>query len=155
MPKFTKKLIEIFLVFVFLFPKAAYSSLSCSDFCSYDNFFMKNYQKLNEYLNPSAERLIIFNMLYEAYSIKFKTLDYERDYLIKTLQNEEYEACCNEIWKELRNINEIAIEEYDSFLDDLNFELCEDETSEFKFIKKHKKKYRKELKKLISKNCKQ
>ena len=155
MPKFLKITVKILLVFVFLFPKTAYSKLCCPDFCSYNDFFMENYQKLNEHLNPSEKRLIIFNMLYEAYSVKFKTLDYERENLIKALENEEYEACCKEIQKELRNINEIAIEEYDSFLADLNFELCEDETSELRFIKKHKKKYRKELKKLISKNCKQ
>ena len=62
--------------------------------------------------------------------------------------------CINEQKKYLKNLAEIAEEEYDSFLDDLSFELCGCENSEHKIIKKNKKKYRKNLKKYIAKNCK-
>lgn len=129
----------------------------CMPECSFDDFFRCNYEKLSSRLSPKEERQRIFDILFEVYSIKFKALDYEYKCSCKALEeNEDAEnqSCRRERVKYIKNLTQLAIEEYDSFLDDLNFELCDDENCEHKIIKKNKRKYRNELKKLISKNCK-
>ena len=68
------------------------------------------------------------------------------------MQNQD--GCITEKKKYVKSLPAIAIDEYDSFLDDLSFEICGCENAEQKNIKKNKKRYKKALKKCIVKNCK-
>ena len=150
-----KSLIILYLFTLGSVLNPAFASNLCSSCCTFDEFFRQNYEKLVEYLHPSEKRHDFFNILFEVYSIKFKEIDYEYKCRCEALfRQDENNSCTRNIKKELHALNELAMEEYDSFLEDLNFEICEDENSENKFIKRHKKRYRKELKRLISKNCK-
>lgn len=132
----------------FLPAKADECDTICPDF---EGFFRNNYAELAKKLSPCEEKCRIFNILFSAYSIKFKTIDYEYSSGKEALLDENNRECEGEIRKYLRNLKEIAIEEYDSFLDDLSFELCDEEGFEHRTIKKNKKKYKKELKKMIAK----
>lgn len=123
----------------------------CPVECSFSNFFKNSYKELAQKLCLDCDREKIFNILFDAYSIKFKTIDYEYIRGQNALGDDDYRECRSEIKKYLKNLNEIAIEEYDSFLDDLSFEICESEHKESRIIKKHKKHYKKSLKKLVSK----
>lgn len=129
-----KKFITIFLLLSTI--QASWAEEICG--CSFDEFFKENYQNLLQSICPDEEQEKFYNILFEAYSIKFKGLDYEYENLGT---------------KCLKSLSEIAIDEYDSFLDDLSFETCGEENLQNPHIKKHKRKYRKELKKLISKHC--
>ncbi len=131
----------------------AYSNNICGCNCLFDEFFRENYGQLVEYLNPDCKRREIFDIIFNAYSIKFKAIDYEYECRCRALTDGVNDGCEKQAKKDIRNLTEIAMEEYDSFLDDLTFEICTDEDSEHKFIKKNKKKYRRSLKKLIAKNC--
>ena len=147
------------LITLFLSINCACASNLCSANCAFNVFFKENYQRLISYLNPDCEQQRLFDILFNAYSIKFEGLDYEYAENCKKLKedtnsDEISRHCINEQKKYLKNLAEIAEEEYDSFLDDLSFELCGCENSEHKIIKKNKKKYRKNLKKYIAKNCK-
>ncbi len=146
--------IVLYLFALSLIFNPVFANNLCSDNCTFDAFFRQNYEKLVKYLNPNERRHEFFNILFDVYSIKFKEIDYEYKCRCEALlKQDENNLCCKNLKKDIKALNELAIEEYDSFLEDLNFELCEDENCENKFIKKHKKRYRKELKRLISKNC--
>jgi len=154
-----KKIIIIALFLLFSScQKAALAENLCSYNCSFDDFFRENYENLTENLNPDCDRRTIFNILYNAYSIKFKGLDYEYRCRCEGLENENTEdltkKCIRDKKRYIRLLADMAIEEYDNFLDDLSFEICGDENFENRLIKKNKKKYRKSLKKMIAKNCK-
>lgn len=148
--KLKKILVTITLL---LLPQAVLADNLCSCECNFDNFFRENYQNLLAYLCPNEERRKIFDILFNAYSIKFKGLDYEYENICAQIEQDK-DGCIAEKKKYVKSLSMIAIDEYDSFLDDLSFELCEDENLENPIIKKNKKKYRKNLKKLISKHCK-
>jgi len=97
-------------------------------------------------------------MLFRAYSIKFEGLDFEYKAKCEALEHDENSdeitsRCINEQKKYLKGLTEIAREEYDNFLDDLSFEICGCENAENRAVKKHKKRYRRALRKLIAKNC--
>lgn len=152
--------VTIIGIFIFIFLQLpAQASNLCSVDCSFNDFFKSNYEKLVEYLSPDKETKRIFDMLFNAYSIKFEGLDFEYKAKCDTLKEDTDTEdltthCLNEQKKYIKNLTEIAQEEYDNFLDDLNFEICGCENSENKAIRRHKKRYRKTLKKLIAKNCK-
>lgn len=152
---YAKKLtIVLCLLILGVITSPAYADNLCSKNCTFDNFFRQNYEKLVQYLNPGDKRHEFFNILFDVYSIKFKGIDYEYKCRCEALfKQNENNLCCKQLKKDIKALNDLAIEEYDSFLEDLNFEICEDENCENKFIKKHKKRYRKELKRLIAKNC--
>lgn len=147
------------LVVMFFSMNCACASNLCSINCSFNDFFKENYQNLSDCLNPDSEQKRMFDILFNAYSIKFEGLDYEyaekcRELKKDTDSDEITHHCINEQKKYIKNLAEIAEEEYDNFLDDISFELCGSENSEHKIIKKNKKKYRKKLRKCIAKNCK-
>lgn len=145
--------ISVIVLLLFISQSVMANSL-CSMDCSFNDFFRCNYEKLSAKLSPQCERRKIFDILFEVYSIKFKTIDYEYKCCCSALNEEaENSSCRREKIKYIKNLTQLAMEEYDSFLDDLNFELCDEENSEHKIIRRNKKKYRNELKKLISKNC--
>ena len=149
------KNIKIFTLLTFMLfviqPASAKNMCDCG--CLFDEFFKENYTHLIEYLNPDCKRREIFDIIFNAYSIKFKAIDYEYKCRCKALADGVNDGCEKQAKKDIKNLTEIAMEEYDSFLDDLTFEICSDEEKEHKFIKKNKKKYRRSLKKLIAKNC--
>lgn len=138
-------------IFCIVHQAAAHEVCSCE--CSFDIFFRENYQGLLQHLCPDEEEKKIFDMIFNAYSIKFKGLDYEYENICAALE-QSGEECIKEKEKYLKTLSTIAIDEYDSFLDDLSFETYGTEGVENHIVKKNKKKYKKSLKKLISKNCK-
>ncbi len=125
----------------------------CGCECSFEIFFKENYQKLLQTLCPVEEEKYIFDILFNAYSIKFQGLDYEYKNICASL-TQDNEECIIKKEEYLKQLSMIAMDEYDSFLDDLSFEICGCENTENRFIRKNKKKYRKQLKKLIAKHCK-
>ncbi len=146
------------IIFLILLQAPIFASNLCSCECNFNDFFKCNYTELIEYLRPNDETKRIFDMLYTAYSIKFEGLDFEYkarcEELLKDKNSDEITThCINEQKKYIKGLAEIAQEEYDNFLDDLSFEICGCENAENKAIKKHKKRYRKALRKQIARNC--
>jgi len=148
--KLIKKL--IILILILSTAQIAQAKNHCQDECTFDIFFRENYQKLleNLCLDPINKRL--YDTIFNAYSIKFQGFDYE--YKNACAQIQQGNDCTNEKKNYLKSLPMMAMDEYDSFLDDLSFELCGDENLENSIIKKNKKKYRRQFKKLISQNCK-
>lgn len=149
----------LLLTFIFLPLPLARASNLCSACCTFGDFFKADYQKLMEHIKPDDETRRFFNILLNAYLIKFEGLDFEYKAKCDALKNDENSgdtkrSCLGEQKKHIKGLTEIAIEEYDNFLDDLSFEICGCENAEQKNIKKNKKRYKKALKKCIAKNCK-
>ncbi len=151
------KKLKILITLIILFIcQASWSNDFCNGCCSFDDFFKNNYQNLLKNLCPNEERIKFYDILFNAYSIKFKGLDYEFENICAQIDKEcscETDNAKEKI-KYLKQLSTIAVDEYDSFLDDISFETCGDETLENPAVKKIKRKYRKQLKKLIAKNCK-
>ena len=78
--------IKLLLLFsIILLQQNVFAKNLCSCKCSFDDFFRENYQNLLQHLCPNEEKKKIFDTLFNAYSIKFKGLDYE------------YKSICEEI----------------------------------------------------------
>lgn len=153
------KSLFMILSILFLLQAPVLASNLCSCGCNFNDFFKSNYEELVEYLSPDAETRRIFDMLFKAYSIKFEGLDFEYKAKCEALYNDENSDeiaphCIREQKKYIKGLAEIAEEEYDNFLDDLSFEICGCENAENKAVKKHKKRYRKALRRQIAKSCK-
>lgn len=133
--------------------QSAFTKELCNCECSFDGFFRENYENLLQTLCPDTEQRKIFDMIFNAYSIKFQGLDYEYINICASLE-QTAEECIKEKEKYLKSLSTIAMDEYDSFLDDLSFETCGIEGTENRHMKKNKKRYRKALKKLIAEHCK-
>lgn len=145
------------MIFAIIFTfQASWSKDFCNGCCNFDDFFRENYQQLLERICPDEDKKKFYDILFNAYSIKFKGLDYEFENICTQIDKDC--PCAESNFKEknkyLKQLSTIAVDEYDSFLDDISFETCGNETLENPAVKKIKKKYKKQLKKLISKNCK-
>ncbi len=148
-----QKTLILFITFILLsIMQTTPAKELCSCECSFDTFFRENYQNLLQDLCPDDNQKKIFDMIFNAYSIKFQGLDYEYENICTSLKQSS-EECIKEKEKYLKTLSTIAMDEYYSFLDDLSFETCGAEDVENHIVKKNKKRYRKALKRLIAKNC--
>lgn len=148
-----------FLLIVFLHASKVHASNLCSNDCSFGTFFKCDYEKIIEHIKPDDETRRFYDILFNAYLIKFEGLDFEYKAKCEALETEKNSddiktSCIREQKKYIKGLTEIAEEEYDNFLDDLSFEICGCEGAEEKSIKKNKKRYRKALKKCIARSCK-
>ena len=98
----------------------------CSDKCSFDDFLEKIIKTYCSTYARMKKKRKFFDTLFNAYSIKFKGLDYEYK---KHLRGNYAKSgwLHNRKEKYVKSLPAIAIDEYDSFLDDLSFETCGDE----------------------------
>lgn len=155
-----KKIVRVLLSLIIFFVQLqTFASNLCTKDCSFALFFKYDFEKLIKYLKPNDEVRHFYNILFNAYLIKFEGLDFEYKIRCQELEDnknsDEIKAICIKEQKNyIKELAKIAEEEYDNFLDDLNFELCGCENFEEKNIKKNKKRYKKALKKCIASNCK-
>lgn len=139
-------------VLFFILNSSACAQEDCKLSCGYDDFFNRSYNSLIECMEISENSKRLFETLFNAYSIKFKVFDMEYQDLCKKLNISECSK--SEIKKEINNLTEMAIEEFDSFLNDISFEVCGCEGADSREVKRARARVRRPLKKMISNNCK-